>query len=315
VFEARACSILYNVLCTLRDSRPFLLPANVCPIVPITFLKAGQPFSFVDIAASEWTMDKDSCLRALKRSPKGLAGVLFVRTYGAERDENQFFAMLKGRQPDLLVIDDRCLCRPICEEKDLVSSADITLFSTGHAKHVDLGFGGFAHLTAEVSYGRHESDFSEEVLIETTKRYKLAFATCSSFESADESWLDVSRPDMSWRVYRRKVADALRIADQQKLKMNALYQELLPAEIQMPSDFQRWRFNIRIARPDEVVERLFREGLFASRHFQAPTGVFCSGRFEQTETLHSEVVNLFNDRYYDDDKAVRTAKIISAHVD
>src|SRR5690349_10239983 len=43
-FEARACSVLYNLLRSSGDHRPFLLPANVCPVVPLTFRKAGRPF-------------------------------------------------------------------------------------------------------------------------------------------------------------------------------------------------------------------------------------------------------------------------------
>jgi hypothetical protein len=46
----RASAILYNLLVGRADSRPWLLPANICPIVPITFLKAQVPFEFVDIS-------------------------------------------------------------------------------------------------------------------------------------------------------------------------------------------------------------------------------------------------------------------------
>ena len=49
-FEARASTVLYNLLRSRRDRRPFLLPANVCPIVPLTFRRAGHAFRLVDIA-------------------------------------------------------------------------------------------------------------------------------------------------------------------------------------------------------------------------------------------------------------------------
>ena len=52
VYEIRASTILHNLLRASSQHRPWLLPANVCPIVPLTFLKAGCEFEFVvDIVA------------------------------------------------------------------------------------------------------------------------------------------------------------------------------------------------------------------------------------------------------------------------
>ena len=59
VFETRASAILYNLLLSLEDPRPFLLPANVCPIVPLTFRKAGRPFCFVDIGGPDLSLDPE----------------------------------------------------------------------------------------------------------------------------------------------------------------------------------------------------------------------------------------------------------------
>jgi len=47
----RASAILYHVLASREQKKPWLLPANICPIVPITFLKARVPFELVDISA------------------------------------------------------------------------------------------------------------------------------------------------------------------------------------------------------------------------------------------------------------------------
>ncbi len=47
----RASAILYNLLVSQKQTKPWLLPANICPIVPITFMKADVPFEFVDISS------------------------------------------------------------------------------------------------------------------------------------------------------------------------------------------------------------------------------------------------------------------------
>lgn len=315
IFEARGCSILYNLLRSLGGERPFLLPSNVCPIVPATFLKARRAFHFVDIAEPDLVMNRDRCLQLLKKDPDGFAGLLFVRTYGAEDDEDDFFRNLREVQADLLIIDDKCLCRPDCDGINLTRVADVTLFSSGHAKYVDLGFGGFAHLDERVNYQRQWGPYSETGLAALTDRYQAARVERRPFELGDEDWLDLSRPDLSWGEYRSRLQPALQQADEHKQRLNAIYVEALPSDIQLARKFQGWRFNIRLPQAERLVARLFQAQLFASRHYPSVTGVFCDERFANAERLHDEVVNLFNDRNYDESQTRRTTEIVIEHLD
>ncbi|MBL8253258.1 MAG: hypothetical protein JNJ76_06630, partial [Candidatus Competibacter sp.] len=149
----RAAAILYNVLRARRDARPFLLPAAICPIMPITFIKAHQPFQLLDCDPRDRGMDQAVCLEALRRSPTEFAGVLYVRPYGALADCSGFFRAIRTIRSDLLIVDDRCLCQPDSMGTSCDPSADVTLYSTGYGKLVDLGAGGFAHLAESVAYG------------------------------------------------------------------------------------------------------------------------------------------------------------------
>src|SRR5512134_3607944 len=130
----RASAILYSVLVSGRQKRPWLLPANICPIVPITFLKAQVPFEFVDISPQTLHMDLEQ-VEALIRAHR-FGGLLYAHTYGEASTPNHFFESLKMLSPELTIIDDRCLCRPALEP-DPASQADIQLYSTGYAKIVD----------------------------------------------------------------------------------------------------------------------------------------------------------------------------------
>ncbi|MBU1662154.1 MAG: hypothetical protein KKD28_11865, partial [Chloroflexi bacterium] len=76
----RASAILYNLLKSQDNSRPWLLPANICPIVPITFFKAGIPIEFVDISAETLHMDLEQAEGRLERDAYG--GILYAHTYG-----------------------------------------------------------------------------------------------------------------------------------------------------------------------------------------------------------------------------------------
>lgn len=287
VFAARACSILYDLLLSQRDERPFLMPANVCPDVPATFLEAGRAFELVDIAEPTLEMDSGACLDRIGQEPGRYGGVLFVRPYGSERQADPFFRRLKELQPDLLLIDDKCLCRPDCVGAGVSSWADATLFSTGRVKHVDLGYGGFAHV-------RHPLGHSPRTR---------------------GGWLDLQAPRISWEEHRRLTLEELSRADEHKRRLNAVYADLLPPEIRMAPELQGWRFNVRVPDAGGLVERLFSAGLFASRHYASLGESFGQGRFPVAERLHGEVVNLFNDRHFDEERAERAARVVLRHLE
>jgi len=103
----RASAILYNLLRSQASNHPWLLPANICPIVPITFYKAGVPIEFVDISAETLQMDLEQAEWRLDRGP--YVGVLYAHTYGEPSTPNEFFQRVKSRNPDLIAVDDCCL--------------------------------------------------------------------------------------------------------------------------------------------------------------------------------------------------------------
>ena len=84
VFESRASVVLYKYLIFRKSEKCFLLPANICPIVPITFLKAKVPFDFVDISHETLCIDENLVLNQLRSNPEKYGGVLFSHTYGTE---------------------------------------------------------------------------------------------------------------------------------------------------------------------------------------------------------------------------------------
>lgn len=315
VFERRAAAILYHLLRARPDRRPFLIPANACPVIAWTFLEAGTPFRLVDIG-DDLALDREAVLAALDAGPDAWGGVLHVRTYGAPGEEAEpFFRALKSRAPELLVIDDRCLCRP---GESATPGADVTLWSTGPAKYVDLGSGGFARLAPHVPYRRTAAGpFDPLALEEMERRTRDALERRAPWHRGVPRWLDLGAPEASWDEHREKLAAALPEADAHKGRLNAIYREALPPAIQLPPAFHDWRFQIRVPRPAELVERLFAHGLFASRHYP-PLGPTFGGAgedaFPHAAALHGEVVNLFNDRNFDEERAEKAAALVRRHL-
>ena len=97
---------------------------------------------------------------------------------------------------------------------------------------------------------------------------------------------------------------------QQRARLNEIYANLLPAEIQLPAAYQSWRFNLRVKDKEHVLKAIFSAGLFASSHYASLAGIMAPGECPQAEALANEIINLFNDHYFDPQKAEQVCALI-----
>ena len=303
----RASAILYSLLLSRRDRSPWLLPANICPIVPITFLKAGVPFQFVDISPETLHMDLDQVEDLLKNGKVG--GLLYAHTYGEVSTPNEFFGTVKSLFPDLMVIDDRCLCIPDLEP-DPINKADIQLYSTGYAKIVDLNFGGYAFLSDAIDYESAYSPFDPGHHEELEKAYKAAVSQRQQFVYQDSDWLETDAAVPVWNEYCMQIERSLAGSLEQRASLNHVYAGMLPVDIQLPAAFQTWRFNIRVRDKQRILDAIFSSGFFASSHYASLAGIMDDGKARQAESLERSIINLFNDHYFSLDQAEQVCKII-----
>lgn len=314
VFERRATGILFNFLRAVEPAGVFLMPGNVCTVVPLAFLKARRPFELVDLSPATLAIDEAQVLDRLARRPAHYAGVIVVRPYGAVRATEKFFRRLKRLKPDLLIVDDRCLASPqfTCPSG---SAADLILYSTGYAKVVDVGWGGFGFLRRELPYARATAAYAPEALARLDRRSKSKVAAQAPFRYRDSAWLDLAPPAERWETYRRQVTGRLGPVLRHKAALNAIYAAGLPRRLQLARAFQGWRFNVRVPRKDALLERIFAAGLFASSHYAPLGGVFGGARLSVAAALHAEVVNLFNDHHVTAADARQLVCIVRAHLE
>ncbi len=291
----RASAILYHLLARQNQRLSWLLPANICPIVPITFLKAQVPFRFVDISAETLHMDLDQAETLIKQGKFG--GLLYAHTYGEPSAPNEFFASIKSISPETTIIDDRCLCIPDLEA-DPANKADIQLYSTGHAKIVELNFGGYAFLNDELNYQPVTLAFDQRHYDAIEESYKHALNRQQQFIYQDSNWLETETELPPWRDYQQKIRLDLGPSLGQRRLLNAFYIERLPVEMQLPPSYQTWRFNIRLKNKQSVLNTIFSSGLFASSHYASLAGIMGEGDAPRAELLAGEVINLFNDQHF-----------------
>jgi hypothetical protein len=306
VQSSRASAILYNILVRRADSRPWLLPANICPIVPIIFLKARVSFEFVDISAATFHIDLKQVENLFKTSKYG--GLLYAHTYGELSTPEDFFATLKSMAHEIVIVDDRCLCIP--DLKPMTTSADVILYSTGYAKIVDLNFGGYAFIHEDLAYQPSHLPFNSAHHDEIEKLYKEAVQQRKKFLYQDSDWLKIDASFPAWYDYSLQIEVGRNASLNHRSLLNQIYTSRLPKEIQLPQSFQTWRFNIRVKNKQQILDAIFNANLFASSHYASMAGIMADGFAPQAESLADEVVNLFNDEHFDEQKAQKTCNVI-----
>ena len=265
----RANKLLYNFLKVNNVSGNVLLPANVCPDVVKTLHHAGLSTTFVDLQVDNLCINQEAVLAMAKEASM----LLFVHTYGIEHDFYTFFEQVREQNPDIIIVDDQCLCLPDLDVKD--SAADLVLYSTGERKMVNLGGGAIGYLADQWEY--------DEVRVEESELL------------SNELWLLDPK-----QLYMKM--DAI-IAHKEKL--NTIYRAMLPEAIQLPDAYQHWRFNILVPNQQEVLAALAAEGIPADCAYpsQDEACVVASN-------LHTLSVNLYNDKHLTPDQATRACEII-----
>jgi hypothetical protein len=301
----RASAILYNILVGCADSRPWLLPANICPIVPITFLKAQVPFEFVDISPATLHMDLAQAEELLGR--KKIGGLLYAHTYGEPYTPLEFFSEIKSLHPSLIILDDRCLCVPDLEP---IYSADVILYSTGYAKIAELNSGGYAFLDDNFQYRPANLPFNPIHHDELERSYKRAVEKQEKFVYRDSDWLKIDPTFPAWYDYSSRVELRLKGSLAHRAVLNRVYETCLPKDIQLPQSYQTWRFNIRVKNKTRILTAIFDAGLFASSHYASLAGIMADGYAPFAGALAGEVINLFNDEHFNEEMAQKTCEII-----
>ena len=302
IFSNRACGILYRFI--KQHGGRYLLPANVCPVVPLTFQLAEVDFDFVDIDNETLCIDEQACLASAKNGE--CSGLVFVHTYGTQYNPQLFFRQLKAYMSKFHIVDDKCLCAPDFSAPQ--TEADLTLFSTGYAKYVDLGRGGFGFLQDGFDLSmeplRYDGDDIEPI-------YKEAFAKKMKIDKVPSGWLDAFVTDSRDDEYRKSVEQGEAKMEEHKREINAVYRECLGSVQTLPDDYNQWRYNILVEDKKEALKKLFDAGLFASSHYQPSSGLFVDEVFPNAQRLYERVINLFNDKYFTREQAIEVAKVIA----
>jgi dTDP-4-amino-4,6-dideoxygalactose transaminase len=165
-------------------------------------------------------------------------------------------------------------------------------------------------LKNEVTYQPATLPFDATHHAKLEEAYKFAVRERVRFEYPNNNWLMTGADLPAWDEYRREIEERLKESLARRKSLNEIYSSRLPEEIQLPPQYQTWRFNIRVKNPTETINTIFKEQLFASTHYASLAGIMSDGRAPVAESLADEVINLFNDHHFTVEMAERVCEII-----
>ena len=305
IISSRASTILYNWLKTNNISYDVIIPANICETVPAVYMKSGINITWLDISNKDWNISKKEVLSLIKDRNYILH---YNHTYGkVDPDAEGFFVLIKAINPKTIIVDDKCLCVP--EVNGYESVADLTLFSTGPKKIVDLGYGGFAYTINKYGYKKHIKKFSTVDLETFEQHVKLRHQKVDSVDQniMKADWIEEFDDRYSVKKYFSNIEEKYKAVLAHKNKINEIYKDLEKYSL----GIAEWRYNILANNKDECINALFNAGCYCSGHYMSlGNGYFFNKRTPNANYLYEHVVNLFNDFYIDENTATKCVEVL-----
>ena len=289
-----------------HTDKSYLLPANICPCVPATFLKAHQSFRFIDIDAQTHAIDENKCRKLFEDSLIG--GLLYVHAYGNRAETNLF---VQAKELGWLVIEDCCLCEPLINNNG-INNVDLQIYSTGYAKYIELPYGGgFGYVADSCDYYEYAIDYSiQDETLQLQHIKDCLYDGLSYSLPYDYRWLNGEKLTKSLKEYIVDVDNGIAQIRKHKEKINSIYDKIIPQRLQMGNQFKQWRYMLLVEHRDALLKTIFDAGYFVGTNYPSVshmyTGVECP--IAENETL--KLLNLFNDFRVSEEAAEAVAKII-----
>lgn len=308
VYRKRAQGIVFDYSKKYLNKTDYvLIPAQVCQIVPVTYMKLHIPYKIVDIDLDTMSMDLKQAKRYLEEG--NVQAMHYVYGYGHNKeDENKRLLELR-RTFGCTLIEDKCLCIP--EFSEPKREYDLIIYSTGYSKVVDIGRGGFGHLNPKYSLEEQQGVYSEYDKQQIREHFLSCLEEKKLFSQAvaEGNWLEYGVLE-KYTEYRDQIEKEKKNVIEHKRNINEIYDDIIPNKMKMGADFNMWRYNILLKNSSEVVREIFKQGGFASQYYHSLYKVFGEEFFKNAAYIEKHVINLFNSQVYSEELAIRTAHII-----
>lgn len=287
----RASNIIFSFILNY-PSGIYLIPVNCCPVIPLIFKLANVNFEFVDIDPVTFCINEEYCTNLLKHSNQ-YKGLIYIRSYGFLTQKNDFFRSIHDINPDIKIIDDRCLCLP--ENVSITNEeADLIIYSTGYAKPIDYGIGGIGFFKKSFktkSSNYEDKGFNIDLFI------KSIINNIANLNTIPDGWIEDHLYEIDSFSYFETIKNDIELIRTKKQLNNEFYNANLKNYYSLPEGFQQWRYNIIVPNKEILLKKIFENGLFASSHYRPSNLLFDKDFYPVATELFNKIINLFNDKY------------------
>jgi hypothetical protein len=128
---------------------------------------------------------------------------------------------------------------------------------------------------------------------------------------SDLKWLNTDLLKFDEYEYFRKIDSLLDLVHLHKNKLNKIYSEELPFEIQFPVEFQNWRFNLLVENREKLLKIILRNNLFAGTNYPSISKIFSNTITPKAQLFSTNILNLFNDFRFREADAIKMTIIIN----
>lgn len=136
-----------------------VLPSTMCHSPANVALYANLDIIFCDVSEDDYTIDPN-CLQAILESNSEILGVLAVSIFGHSPDMGRISELCK--KFNVWLIDDACQgIGGYCDNSPLGNWGEIGIYSFGHSKIIDIGWGGAILTDSERIYEKCKTLYQE----------------------------------------------------------------------------------------------------------------------------------------------------------
>lgn len=309
----RASDLIYEIA-RQAPQGIWIVPNNVCPAVPLALTCAEADLRFVDIDPKTLCLGKDKVAELAKT--EAIAGVVYVRTYGANTAAKNDLDDIRKTLPNAVLIDDLCIGVPQTELPENAGAADVILFSTGYGKVLDLGGGAYGFFKNDMGFkigGRTLAPQAfEDLLAQSNAAIKTGEPVFANFDfTAPKLSTKDNPPAQDWLELSQLISNQLPDKLAHKTKLNAIYAEGLAEFTPLADGYHNWRYHIIVQNPAQTVAALFRAGLYASSHYAPVSRLWGVKSGLVTQKTAKNIINLFNDQHFTAKQARQAVGIIN----
>lgn len=158
-FVGRASTAIYLILKTLMKNKEVILPSNICYAAVYPVIYSDNIPVFVDISKKTGNTTFENIKEKIN---KNTGAIIFPYMYG--NVEEDIFKIKEYCKKNKIILIEDCasaMGAKVCNQK-IGTIGDYSVFSTGHAKILDLGNGGFLVTDENIDKIKKEYDKLEE---------------------------------------------------------------------------------------------------------------------------------------------------------